>query len=280
MKFVKMHGTSNDYVFVTAFEAAVTDPVVLAREVSSRHTGIGSDGLILLLPSPIADARMRIFNPDGSEAEMCGNGIRCAAKLLFDDGLALREEVTLDTMTGVRTVRLSFADDGKRRVNGAEVEMGTPLVERARPDREEMVLAGDYCWWGLRISVGNPHFVVFVDDPATIVLEHVAPIIERDSIFPNRTNVEFVRIDEARSITVRVWERGVGETQACGTGAVAAVTAATVKNLLTRGDLITVRLPGGEVTVRWDKDGPAWLAGDAVEVFRGAWAHKTEEERK
>ena len=269
MKFVKMQGTGNDYVFVNGFHETVDDPAALARIASDRHRGIGGDGLILLLPSDRADARMRIFNPDGSEAEMCGNGARCAAKLLHDEGLVEGPEMSLETLSGLRRARLVI--DGRGRVVGAHVEMGVPAVGE-KPDRIE---AKGRLIAGLRVSVGNPHFVVFIDNVTSFPLGQIAPRIEIDPLFPERTNVEFTQVCNDGSLLVRVWERGVGETQACGTGAVAAVAAAVVENRLAPGDSHSVRLPGGELGVSWDGRSQAWLAGDAVEVFRGTWKPAT-----
>ena len=333
MHFVKMHGAENDYIFVNNFLDRAEDPASLAREMSERHRGIGSDGLILLLPSRCADARMRIFNPDGSEAEMCGNGARCAAKLLHDDDLVRGKEVTLETLSGIRRVRLLFDISEEsvfygalRTVTGAEVEMGVPVIghEAASAADHPNAKGGRFCGsegnggsdgagngngngngnrfargripppgWagepnldvdsvevggrrldGLCVSVGNPHFVIFVDDVLGFSLSRIAPRIETLPIFPNRTNVEFVQICNDGSLLARVWERGTGETRACGTGAVASVAAAMARGMLKRDQTVTVRLTGGNLTVRWDGRGPAWLAGEAVEVYRGNWLRR------
>jgi diaminopimelate epimerase len=265
MNFVKMQGTGNDYVFVNCFRETVDDPVSLARVLSDRHRGIGGDGLILLLPSDGADACMKIFNADGSEAEMCGNGARCAAKLLHDEGLVEGPEMSLETLSGLRRARLVI--DGRGRVVGAHVEMGVPAVGE-NPDRIE---AKGRILEGHRVSVGNPHFVVFIENVTSFPLGQIAPRIEIDPLFPERTNVEFAQVCNDGSLLMRVWERGVGETQACGTGAVAAVATAVAAGRLAPGEAHSVRLPGGELSVNWDGRSPAWLAGDAVEVFRGTW---------
>ncbi len=269
MHFVKMHGAGNDYVFVNCFLEEVADPAELSINISDRHKGIGADGLIMLLPSSSADARMRIFNADGSEAEMCGNGIRCAAKLLRDEGLVRGPEVTIETIAGLRRVFLVL--DEADRVNRAEVEMGVPVVAMDPAREMERIEAKGHVLEGLRVSVGNPHFVIFVDDVLAFPVREVGPRIEGMDAFPERTNVEFTQLCNDDSLLVRVWERGSGETLACGTGAVAAVAAAMSDQRIPFGAAVTVRLQGGELSVRWDGRGAAWLAGEAVEVFRGVW---------
>jgi diaminopimelate epimerase len=270
MKFVKMHGAGNDYVFVNCFVEKVEDPAALARAVSDRHTGIGSDGLILLGPADdsAADAEMRIFNADGSEAEMCGNGARCAAKLLHDEGLAPGPVVRLETLAGMRAARILLGADG--RVAGADIEMGVPQVGAAERVEVKGRILG-----GLRISVGNPHFVILIENVAGFPFREIAPGIETAPCFPDRTNVEFVQVCNDGSLLVRVWERGSGETRACGTGAVASVAAAVARGRIEAGGGVTVRLPGGDLSVRWDGSDSAWLAGEAIEVFRGVWRHGT-----
>ncbi len=279
MRFVKMHGAGNDYVFVNGFEKEVDDPAGLARLASDRHKGIGGDGLIVVLPSDKADARMRIFNADGSEAEMCGNGIRCAAKLLFDDGTVRKREILFETGAGLRPVRLHLDDSGEAR--GAEVEMGIPEVGGGGRRPEAISVEGRRIE-GYRVDVGNPHFVVFVDRWPEIAasaapgldnfpLSVIGPGIERHPAFPERTNVEFVLPGEGGSLVVRVWERGSGETMACGTGAVASAAAAIVSGIREPGHPVTVRLRGGDLTVVWDGVGQARLEGEASEVFRGDW---------
>jgi len=269
MHFVKMHGAGNDYVFVNCFLEEVADPGELSPFISDRHKGVGADGLILLQPSARADARMRIFNADGSEAEMCGNGIRCAAKLLRDEGLVHGPEVTIETLAGIRRVFLVL--DGADRVIGADVEMGVPVVGMDPAREMERIEAKGHVLEGLRVSVGNPHFVIFVDDVLAFPVREVGPRIEGMAAFPERSNVEFVQVCNDGTLLMRVWERGSGETLACGTGAVAAVAAAMTAERLPTGESVSVRLQGGDLAVRWDGSSTAWLAGDAVEVFRGVW---------
>lgn len=280
MQFVKMHGAGNDYVFVNGFAERVDDPADLARAMSDRHKGIGADGLIVILPSETADACMRIFNADGSEAEMCGNGIRCAGKLLYDEGLVRRRDILFETLAGPRAVTLLLDDAGE--VWGAAVEMGIPEVG-GRARRPETIHAAGRKIEGYRVDVGNPHFVVFLDDQEgdagtefldldAFPLAEIAPQIETLPAFPGRTNVEFVRPGEAGSLLVRVWERGSGETMACGTGAVASAAAAIVSGKREPGRPVTVHLRGGDLAVSWDGQGPARLEGEAREVFRGVWA--------
>ncbi len=276
MHFVKMHGAGNDYVLS---EDEIDEPAVMARRVCDRHMGIGSDGLILLHSSACADIGMRIFNADGSEAEMCGNGARCAAKFLHDEGKAEGGEVRIETPAGVRRTRLLF--DEKGRVFGAEVDMGVPEVsgksETIRVEERSLDgFRGSLDGFrgslnGFRVGIGNPHFVVFVEEAAKAPVEALGPGVERAPLFPNRTNVEFVQVLDKGSLLVRVWERGSGETLACGTGAVAAAAAAMSTGRLEKNKPVGVLLPGGELTVCWDGSGPALLSGEAVTVFRGVW---------
>jgi len=261
MRFTKMHGLGNDYVYVNCFKEKIKNPGKLAQIVSDRHKGIGADGLILICPSKAADVRMRIFNADGSEAEMCGNGIRCAAKYAYEHKLSQAGEsfsvpgqppcpasMKIETGNGVLTVGLIFDDDNK--VEKVCVNMGQPKMT---------------C-----VSMGNPHAVFFRDDLATIRLDEIGPVIERHSIFPNRVNVHFVQVDKPTEFTMRTWERGSGITLACGTGACACCVAAVLTN---RGERIcTVHLPGGDLDLNWcEEDNCVYMTGPAVEVFEGTW---------
>jgi len=292
MKFTKMHGLGNDYVYVNCFEEQIGDPAALARAVSDRHRGIGGDGLILVGPSQAADVRMRIFNADGSEAEMCGNGIRCAAKFAYEHGLAqaggemsvpeqkaFPASLSVETGNGILTVGLVVNE--RNQVTKAGVNMGRPILS---PRDIPVNLAGDKVVeqpieiLGRRllmtcVSMGNPHAVFFCDDVRSIELEKLGPAIENHSFFPKRINVHFVQIDKATEFTMRTWERGSGITMACGTGACAVCVAAALTGRQERA--CTGHLPGGDLDLNWcERDNCVYMTGPAVEVFEGVWPQK------
>ncbi len=262
MKFTKMHGIGNDYVYVNCFKERVDDPQAVARFVSDRHFGIGSDGLILICPSAAADCRMRMFNADGSEGEMCGNAIRCVGKYVHDHGIVDGLQISVETLGGIKYLDMQ-AEGG--RVVSATVDMGVPkltseLPERIVIDGEELEFTG--------ISVGNPHAVYFVEDVDSLDLEKIGPSYENHERFPDRVNSEFIRVIDRTHLQMRVWERGSGETWACGTGATASAVAAMMLGLA--DDAVEVRLRGGCLTIRWDREsGHAFMTGPAVEVFHG-----------
>ena len=268
-----MQGAGNDYIYVNCLEEEITDPVHLVREMSTRHFGIGADGLILVCPSQVADFRMRIFNPDGSEAEMCGNGIRCFAKYLYDKGLAREKRLKIETGAGVKQLELLLQKD---EVVGARVDMGMPILERSEiPMRgppgqviSESLKVGEETFTVTCVSLGNPHCIVFVSDVARAPVARVGALLESHQAFPRGTNVEFVEVESWDKLKVRVWERGVGETLACGTGASAAVVAAVLNNLTARK--ATVELPGGSLQVDWQQE-TLFLSGPAETVFEGEW---------
>jgi diaminopimelate epimerase len=271
--FTKMHGAGNDYVYVDGFRVRLPDPSGFARRASDRHKGIGSDGLILIQPSDVADCRMEMYNADGSRGRMCGNGIRCVAKYVYEQGLARRSRLRIETDAGIRLVEVETRDG---RVVGARVDMGEPILDPARiPVRlpGERIVEVPLCvaggnWRITCVSMGNPHCVVFVDDPQGLDLAAIGPAFEHHEIFPERANTEFVRVLSRDEIQVRVWERGSGETQACGTGACAAAVAGVLTGRTNRR--VTVRLRGGDLEVEWRaEDDRVWLRGEAVEVFRG-----------
>ncbi len=275
MRFTKMHGAGNDYVFINAFNETLPDDLpAFARWVSDRHAGIGSDGLIAIEPSDSADARMRIWNADGSEAEMCGNGLRCVAKYVFDHGIAPRNPLRIETGRGVLTVELAI-ESGT--VRSARIDMGRPILDAMSiptmlavdPSVSAELLVGGARHHVTCVSMGNPHCVLFVDrlDDATVAL---GPSIERHPAFPRRTNVEFARVESPSSVSVRVWERGAGETRACGTGACAVLVAGRLTGRL--GARATCSLPGGDLLVEWDGSGSVFLTGRAEEVFDGVVA--------
>ena len=274
MKFTKMHGAGNDYVYVNCFEEPVENPEQVAVRVSNRNFGIGSDGLILILPSERADVRMRMFNADGSESEMCGNGIRCVAKYAYDHGLVTKKEITAETGAGILSLQL-FTDSGNR-VDKVRVNMGVPRLTRAEIPMQgngaDRVVAEPlnimHTSFNITcVSMGNPHCVIFVDDLERFQVEKYGPLIENHDIFPRRTNVEFVRVISPGEVRQRTWERGAGETLACGTGA-SAVCVAGVLNGLTEKKILN-HLSGGDLELEWAEDGNVYMTGPAVEVYSG-----------
>ncbi|WP_458458036.1 diaminopimelate epimerase [Pseudobutyrivibrio sp.] len=273
MKFTKMHGCGNDYVYVNLFEEKVENPAEVSIKVSDRHFGIGSDGLITIGPSDKADFRMHIYNADGSEAEMCGNGIRCVAKYVYDHHLTDKTEITVETGAGVLTLIL-FPEDGK--VQQVRVDMGEPILEPsqipvvAKGDRviDEPIEVGGKTWNMTCVSMGNPHAVVFVDDTANFPLETYGPLFENHERFPKRTNTEFVQIISRTEANMRVWERGSAETWACGTGTCACVMACILNGKTE--DKVLVHLRGGDLTIEYDRESNhVFMTGPATEVFSG-----------
>ncbi len=289
MKFTKMHGIGNDYVYVNCFTEKVKKPEELAQMVSDRHFGIGADGLILICPSQKADVRMRIFNADGSEAEMCGNGIRCVAKYTYEHKLAKARKalavpgqprcgasLKIETGNGVLTVGL--ATDDKSKVQQVCVNMGQPVLAAAsipvnlpvKEVIEQPMQFQNRAFVMTCVSMGNPHAVFFRKDMATFDVEKFGPVIENHSIFPQRTNAHFVQIDNPSEFTMRTWERGSGITMACGTGACACCVAAVLTKRAER--ICTAHLPGGDLQLNWaEKDNCVYMTGPAVEVFEGTW---------
>ncbi|WP_406678218.1 diaminopimelate epimerase [Moorella sp. ACPs] len=274
MHFVKMHGLGNDFVLVNALEEKLPgDLAELARRICHRRFGIGADGLILVLPSSRADLRMRIFNPDGSEPEMCGNGIRCFARYAYEAGLVRGPEIQVETLAGNIKPRL-ILKDGK--VAGVRVDMGEPRLERSQipmagegsPVVEEPVPVAGTTWRGTCLSMGNPHCVFFVTDVGEAPVTTVGPAVENHPLFPQRTNVEFIEVLNRGELKMRVWERGAGETMACGTGACAAAVAGALTGRSNRE--VTVHLAAGDLQIEWSRENNhVYMTGPAVEVFRG-----------
>lgn len=275
MKFTKMQGLGNDYVYLDCTKEVPGDLPGLARAMSDRHFGVGSDGLICIRASDRADFRMSMFNADGSEGEMCGNGIRCVGKFVYDSGLTDRTTLTVDTLAGVKTLEL-HAEDGA--VGAVTVDMGEPILDLPSipvtgsgerfVERQIMVLGRP--WPVTCLSMGNPHAVLFVEDLDRIDVRSMGLAVERHSIFPHRTNTEFVQVLGPAALRMRVWERGSGETLACGTGACAALAAGHLTGRT--GREAVVRLLGGELKIRWDEDdGHIYMTGPAVTVFTGEW---------
>jgi diaminopimelate epimerase len=281
MRFTKMQGSGNDYVYLDCFQQpAPDDPRQLARRMSDRHFGIGADGLILIGPSRVADARMRMFNADGSAAEMCGNGIRCVAKYVYDHGICRKPSLRIETDAGIRSADLQITAGRARRVR---VDMGEPILQ---PDRIPTTLPGNPSLDGRPVvgaklsvggevlevacvSMGNPHVVTYVDQLGDDRVLRIGPRLESDPHFPNRTNVEFVQALSPTEVCVRVWERGSGETLACGTGASAVCVAGVLTGRTHRE--ILAHLRGGDLELHWADDNHVYLTGPAVEVFSGQW---------
>ena len=260
MRFTKLHGLGNDYIFLNCLERMPPDPAGLARHLSDRHFGVGSDGIICVCPSQRADFKMRMFNADGSEGAMCGNGIRCLGKYVYDKGLTDKLHLTIETLAGERELSLMLRE---KRVYAAVADMGRPVLQP--PVTLEL---GGVERTAVPVSIGNPHAVVEVDDPAALDLQTVGPAVEHHPLFPHRVNAEFVRGLNGQELELRVWERGSGETLACGTGACASAVAMAAQGKLAREAV--VHLAGGDLTVRWDeKSGHVFMTGPAVAVFDG-----------
>ena len=273
IKFTKMQGLGNDYVYIDAINQNIDNESSLAKFVSNRHFGIGSDGLILICKSKVADFKMRMFNSDGSEAEMCGNGIRCVAKFVYDKKFTNKTTITIETLAGIKQLKLN-TKDGK--VETVRVDMGEPILEpekipvnsKEKPVKNLKLKAEDKEFKFTCVSMGNPHAITFVENVKEFDVEKYGKILEIEPIFPKKTNVEFIQIVDKEHIKMRVWERGAGETLACGTGASASVVACVLNNLTNRKAL--VELLGGNLEIEWDeRDNHVYMTGPAVTVYEG-----------
>ena len=273
MKFTKMEGLGNDYIYVNCFQEKVEQPQKLASQYSDRHFGIGSDGLILIMPSEVADFRMDMYNSDGSQAEMCGNGIRCVGKYVYDYGLTQKTQITVETLAGIKTLNL-HVERGK--VKLVTVDMGSPILQSSlipvvseKPEVvNEPITVAETVYQVTCVSMGNPHAVVFVDNVKELPLETIGPKFEHHAWFPRRINTEFVEVLNPHEVNMRVWERGAGETLACGTGACASAVAC-ILNHMTENE-ITLHLVGGDLRVQWDRDkNRIFMTGPATVVFDG-----------
>ncbi len=287
MKFTKMHGIGNDYVYVNGFNETVADPIAVAKKISDRHTGVGGDGLILILPSKMADVRMQMFNADGSEAEMCGNGVRCVAKYSYDHGLTRANPIRVETGRGVLTLDVHLAGNT---VSHVTVNMGQPILDipKIPVDAKRLRKVGDHEFevpldhpkralfdWPAEflatfVSMGNPHAVIYVSDPDKIELEHLGPVVEHHWAFPRRINGHWVKVISPNEVQMRTWERGSGITLACGTGACAVCVAGVLTGRTKRK--ILAHLPGGDLQLEWrESDNNVYMTGPATEVFSGEW---------
>lgn len=275
MKFTKMQGIGNDYVYVNGFQEKLDNPSATAVKVSDRHFGIGSDGLILINPSKVADFEMEMYNADGSRSEMCGNGIRCVAKYVYDYGLTDKTQISVETLGGIKYLDLTIQDGKAVQI---KVDMGAPVLNPPQipivADGEtvvnEPILVDGEEYRMTGVSMGNPHAVVYMDDIEHLEIEKIGPKFENHERFPNRVNTEFVKVLDRNTVSMRVWERGSGETMACGTGA-CAVAVSCILNGLTE-DKVTVKLLGGDLLIEWDRvKNTVYMTGPAEVVFDGEW---------
>ncbi len=275
LKFTKMHGCGNDYIYFNCFEQEVADPEALSIRLSDRHFGIGGDGIVLICPSEVADAKMRMFNADGSEGKMCGNATRCIGKYMYEHGLISKPEMTLETLSGIKILKMT-EEDGK--ITSVRVDMGKAIL---KPSEIPTKYTGDTAvsvpltvdgtdYAVTCVSMGNPHCIVFVDqDVNTLDLPKIGPSFENHEMFPERINTEFIRVIDDHTLQMRVWERGSGETLACGTGACAAAVASVLNGYCPKGEDITIHLIGGELKIRYT-DEAVYLTGPATTVFEGS----------
>lgn len=274
LKFTKMHGAGNDYIYINCFEETVKNPEKLAIKVSDRHFGIGSDGLILISPSDKADFKMNIYNADGSEGMMCGNGIRCVSKYVYDNGMTDKDEISVETRSGIKLIKMNV-ENGK--VVSARVNMGEPILEAEKIptkfDGENVIrqkLTIDEKEYEVTcVSMGNPHCIVYVDDVKDIDLEKIGPKFENNEMFPERINTEFVHVVSDTELDMRVWERGSGETLACGTGSCAVTVASVLCGYCKRNTEIKINLLGGTLTDIWTDGGDVYMTGPAATVCTG-----------
>ena len=281
MKFTKMHGIGNDYIYVNCFEEEV-NPDEMIEEIiamSDRHKGIGGDGVIFIMPSDVADARMRMFNADGSEGKMCGNGIRCVGKYVYEHGISHNNPLKIETASGIKILNLELFQE---KVEAVIVDMGSPILDsKSIPvelDLEQVInyplVVNGQEYLITCVSMGNPHCVIFTEGIDYLDLESIGPLFENNPIFPERTNTEFIEIIDDKTMKMRVWERGSGETLACGTGASASVVAAIYNNIFTRDQEIKVILKGGDLYITLTHDNHVFMRGSATEVFSGEYKLK------
>lgn len=277
--FTKMHGIGNDYVYVDGFKETIPNPNAFSRYISDRHFGIGSDGLILILPSDIADFKMRIFNADGSEGKMCGNGTRCVGKFVYENGYTTSTSITLETLSGIKHLKLNV--EGQEVVS-VEVNMGkATLIPKEIPvlsDLDQFInqplTINDVVYHITCVSTGTPHAVTYCKDVSKLALEAIGPKFEFNPIFPERVNTEFVEVIDEHTLKMRVWERGSGETWACGTGACAVVVSSVVNGYCKQGEEVLVHLRGGDLYITYQNDGTVLMKGPATTVFTGTIEYK------
>lgn len=277
IEFTKMHGTGNDYVYINAFKVKIDNPSLLARKFSDRHFGIGSDGLILIAPSSVADVRMIMFNADGSQGNMCGNGIRCVAKYSYEHGLVTKQDITIETKSGIKKLNLTVKD---QKVIFVTVDMGKailnpkdiPVITDDEKDQKfinKEIMVNGIGYYITCVSMGNPHAVIFTKDIDTLDLEKIGPFFENHKLFPERINTEFVEVIDEHTLKMRVWERGSGETISCGTGSCASLVAAVLNGYCKYNEEVVVQLIGGQLLNTYLDDGRVIMKGPATQVFEG-----------
>lgn len=275
LKFTKMHGCGNDYIYFNCFEQEVADPEALSIRLSDRHFGVGGDGIVLICPSDVADAKMRMFNADGSEGKMCGNATRCIGKYMYEHGLISKPEMTLETLSGIKILKMT-EENGK--ITSVRVDMGKAILKPSEIPTKytgdtavSVPLTVDGTEYAVTcVSMGNPHCIVYVDqDVNTLDLPKIGPSFENHEMFPERVNTEFIRVIDDHTLQMRVWERGSGETLACGTGACAAAVASVLNGYCPKGEDITIHLIGGDLKIRYT-DEAVYLTGPATTVFEGS----------
>lgn len=281
MKFTKMHGAGNDYIYINCFEEDIVPEEMIDDIIamSDRHKGIGSDGVIFIMPSKVADARMRMFNVDGSEGKMCGNGIRCVGKYVYEHGISHNNPLQIETASGIKTLSLELVQGNVLTVT---VDMGSPILDsklipvdlNIKQVINYPLVINNQEYLITCVSMGNPHCVIFTEGIDYLDLESIGPLFENNPIFPERTNTEFIEVIDDKTIKMRVWERGSGETLACGTGASASVVAAIYNNIFTRDQEIEVILKGGELYITLTSDNHVFMRGSATEVFTGEYKLK------
>ncbi len=276
MKFTKMHGAGNDYIYVNCFEENIKDRSRTAIKVSDRHFGIGADGLICIDPSDVADCKMDMYNADGSQGKMCGNGVRCVAKFAYDNGIAKKDEISVETLSGIKCINVAVGNDGL--VYEATVNMGKPIL---KPSDIPALFDGDTVVGKVisidgqeydvtLVSMGNPHCITYMENVDDIDIDKIGPKFEHYCKFPDRINTEFIKAVSSDNLEMRVWERGSGETLACGTGACAAVVASVLNGICKKDTLVTVKLRGGELKIRWSSiDNNVYMTGPAETICTG-----------
>ncbi|MBR3591364.1 MAG: diaminopimelate epimerase [Clostridia bacterium] len=278
IKFIKMHGIGNDYVYINCFTEQVDNPNELAKMMSPRRFSVGADGVILICPSKMADAKMRMFNLDGSEGKMCGNGIRCVGKFVYDSGIAHKDTITIETLSGIKTLYITDKDGVAETIT---VDMGKaelspekiPAIADCDTIIDTAITVDGNSYNITAVSMGNPHAVTFCDEIESLNLEKIGPHFEHHEMFPQGVNTEFIRVIDESTLQMRVWERGSGETFACGTGACAAAVAAVLNGYCKHDTEITVHLVGGDLFITYKNDGTVFMRGSAIKVFDGVYEY-------
>ena len=278
INFTKMHGIGNDYIYINCLDNDIKDPSKLAIMMSSRRYSVGADGVVLICKSEVADAKMRMFNADGSEGKMCGNAIRCVGKYLYDNGITDKKSLSIETLSGIKYLEL-FVVNGK--VDTVKVDMGLAIIDpkeipviASKSMINKKVIVNEKPYFITAVSMGNPHAVIFLDEIDNLNLEKIGPSFENLDLFPERVNTEFVKVIDRKTLKMRVWERGSGETHACGTGSCATVVAAILNGYCDYGENVTVKLIGGELNIVCNKDMKVFMTGKATKVYDGVYEYE------